>query len=72
MIRTVLDESGIDPDRFDIQWVSSAEAGRFAEVVTRFTEQIAALGPNTPAGVLAASGADIAAARESRGSANPE
>ncbi|EPR36342.1 methyl-viologen-reducing hydrogenase delta subunit [Desulfovibrio sp. X2] len=29
-----------------IGWVSSAEAPRFAEVVTAFTEQVRALGPN--------------------------
>ena len=38
---------GINPDRFDIQWVSSAEASRFAEVVSEFTERIRELGPNT-------------------------
>jgi len=43
----VLEESGIDPGRFAIEWVSSAEAPRFAELVTRFTEKIKALGPNT-------------------------
>jgi F420-non-reducing hydrogenase iron-sulfur subunit len=42
----VLENSDIDPDRFAIEWVSSAEAPRFAEVVTRFTEKIRALGPN--------------------------
>lgn len=42
----VLEELGIDPARFAIEWVSSAEAPRFAEVVTRFTETIRRLGPN--------------------------
>lgn len=41
----VLEESGIDPERFAIEWVSSAEAPRFADLVTRFTEKIRALGP---------------------------
>ncbi|SLM30295.1 hypothetical protein MTBBW1_2190015 [Desulfamplus magnetovallimortis] len=44
----VLEESGIDPERYALEWVSSAEAPRFAEVVTRFTEQIRALGPHAP------------------------
>jgi F420-non-reducing hydrogenase iron-sulfur subunit len=43
-----LQDSGIDPHRFAIEWVSSAEGPRFAEVVTRFTEKIAALGPHQP------------------------
>jgi len=42
----VLENLDIAPDRFAIEWVSSAEAPRFAEVVTRFTEKIRALGPN--------------------------
>ena len=37
---------GINPKRFDIQWVSSAEASRFADVVREFTERIRELGPN--------------------------
>jgi F420-non-reducing hydrogenase iron-sulfur subunit len=37
---------GIDPERFAINWVSSAEAPRFAELVTTFTEKIRELGPN--------------------------
>jgi F420-non-reducing hydrogenase iron-sulfur subunit len=47
----VLEDSGIDPARFDLKWVSSAEAPRFAEVVTRFTDKIRALGPN-PLGMV--------------------
>jgi coenzyme F420-reducing hydrogenase delta subunit len=43
-----LQDSGIDPERFAIEWVSSAEGPRFAEVVTRFTEKITALGPHLP------------------------
>lgn len=42
----VLEDSGIDPARFALEWVSSAEAPRFAELVTSFTERIRSLGPN--------------------------
>jgi ferredoxin len=42
----ILEDFGIDPRRFAIEWVSSAEAPRFAEVVTRFTETVRKLGPN--------------------------
>jgi F420-non-reducing hydrogenase iron-sulfur subunit len=41
-----MQDSGIDPERFAIEWVSSAEAPRFAEVVTKFTGKIKALGPH--------------------------
>lgn len=44
--KIVLENLDIDPERFRIEWVSSAEAPRFAEVVTRFTEKIRELGPN--------------------------
>jgi len=36
----------MDPERFAIEWVSSAEAPRFAEVVTSFVEKVRKLGPN--------------------------
>ena len=39
-------EKGIDPNRFAVEWVSSAEAPRFARKVTEFTERIRELGPN--------------------------
>jgi F420-non-reducing hydrogenase iron-sulfur subunit len=41
-----LQDIAVDPERFAIEWVSSAEAPRFAKVVTAFTEKIRALGPN--------------------------
>jgi F420-non-reducing hydrogenase iron-sulfur subunit len=41
-----LETLGIDSERFEIQWVSSAEAPRFAELVTAFTNKIKELGPN--------------------------
>jgi len=46
-IKIVLSDLGVDPERFAIEWVSSAEAPRFAEVVTRFTEKIRSLGPRS-------------------------
>ncbi len=36
---------GIDQRRLRLEWVSSSEGARFAEVVTGFTEQIKELGP---------------------------
>lgn len=42
----MLENAGIDPERFSLQWVSSAEAPRFADVVTQFTEKVRSLGPN--------------------------
>ena len=45
MLRSLLGHVGIDPDRVRLDWVSSSEASRFAEVVQTFTEQVRALGP---------------------------
>ena len=36
---------GLD-DRLHLDWISSAEAQKFVQVVTDFTEKIRALGPN--------------------------
>jgi F420-non-reducing hydrogenase iron-sulfur subunit len=40
-----LSYAGIDPQRLRLDWVSSSEAGRFADVVQEFTDQVRALGP---------------------------
>ena len=52
MTRELLDLMGIHKERLALEWVSSAEGGRFAEVVTSFTQKIKDLGKN-PLGVAA-------------------
>lgn len=42
----MLEDLGIDPQRFTIEWVSGAEGPRFASKVTEFTQRIKELGPN--------------------------
>jgi len=42
----MLDDLGIEQERFRIEWVSSAEAPRFAQIVRDFTEQLIKLGPS--------------------------
>jgi len=37
---------GIDHERIRLEWISSAEGTRFAEVVREFTEEIKSLGPS--------------------------
>jgi F420-non-reducing hydrogenase iron-sulfur subunit len=46
MTRELVKILGIDPARLLLEWVSSAEGGRFAEIATEFTEQIISLGPS--------------------------
>ena len=39
-------------DRLHLDWISSAEAQKFVQVVTDFTEKIKALGPSPLTGAL--------------------
>jgi F420-non-reducing hydrogenase iron-sulfur subunit len=45
LLRNLLGYAGIHPDRFVLDWVSSAEAPKFAQVANAFTETVRALGP---------------------------
>lgn len=45
VISAVLEDTGIDTQRFELQWVSSAEASVFATLITDFTKKIKLLGP---------------------------
>jgi coenzyme F420-reducing hydrogenase delta subunit len=38
---------GIEPGRLHFSWISSAEAGKFVEVVNEITENVRKLGPAT-------------------------
>jgi len=38
---------GIDPERLRLEWISSAEGTRFAEVAREFTDKIRSLGSAT-------------------------
>ncbi len=49
VISMVLKDSGIDPRRFELNWISSAEGSVFARLVTNFTNKIIKLGPHNPA-----------------------
>ena len=43
--RQALEECGINPERFSLEWASAAEAPRFVELVTGFVNSVKALGP---------------------------
>ena len=45
LVRKVLEEVGIRKERYDLEWASAAEAPRFVELITKFTEQMKELGP---------------------------
>lgn len=45
MLALFLEYTGIERERFRVEWVSAAEGKRFSNVVTSFTDQVAKLGP---------------------------
>ena len=45
LIHRVLDEIGIRKERYDLEWASAAEAPRFVQLITEFTERMKELGP---------------------------
>ena len=45
-IELMLEDFGIEPERFRLEWVSASEGPRFAEVVREMTESVRALGPS--------------------------
>ena len=45
LLRNLLGYVGINPDRLRLAWVSAAEAPRFVQVTTEFTDKIRELGP---------------------------
>lgn len=47
LLQNLLGYAGINPDRLILDWVSSAEAPKFAKVTSEFTKTIRDLGPIT-------------------------
>lgn len=45
LVKKVLVEVGIKPERFGLQWASAAEAPRFVKLITDFTLKMKELGP---------------------------
>jgi F420-non-reducing hydrogenase iron-sulfur subunit len=42
----MLEDLGIEPERFKLEWVSASEGQRFAQVIKEFTDEIRDLGPS--------------------------
>jgi F420-non-reducing hydrogenase iron-sulfur subunit len=45
LLKTVLKQFGIEPERLRLEWVSASEGDKFATIVKDMTEQIKKLGP---------------------------
>ncbi|MEM1550720.1 MAG: hydrogenase iron-sulfur subunit [Candidatus Bathyarchaeia archaeon] len=46
LLRRVLKEFGIEPERLWLEWVSASEGDKFAKVVSEMVKEIKKLGPN--------------------------
>jgi F420-non-reducing hydrogenase iron-sulfur subunit len=42
----MLEDFGLEPERFRLEWISSSEAQKFADVMTEMTETLRDLGPS--------------------------
>ncbi len=47
LYRRFLEYFGIEPERFQIRWISGSEAGKFRDTVVDACEAVTKLGPNT-------------------------
>ncbi len=45
LLKKMIGQMGIEPDRLWLEWVSAAEGSRFASVINQMTEHIKQLGP---------------------------
>ena len=45
LTRKVLEIAGVKPERLALEWASAAEASLYVELITKFTNQMKALGP---------------------------
>jgi len=45
-IELMLEDFGLEPERFRLEWVSASEGPRFAELAREMTETVRALGPS--------------------------
>ena len=46
LLKKVLEQFGLEPDRLRLEWVSASEGDRFAAVIKDMTEEIKKLGPS--------------------------
>jgi len=42
----LLEDFGLEPERFRLEWISASEGPRFAQVMTEMIEQVKELGPS--------------------------
>lgn len=47
LLKNLLEYIGVEPERFQMSWVSAAEGKKFTQIVQELVEQISALGPQS-------------------------
>ncbi len=47
LVKTLLEYIGLEPERFQMSWVSAAEGIKYTEVIKDFVQDIKPLGPQT-------------------------
>jgi len=45
LLRKVLKDFGIEPERLRLEWISASEGKKFAQIITEFTDEIKKMGP---------------------------
>jgi len=45
-IELLLEDFGLEPERFRLEWISASEGPRFAQVMTKMVETVRELGPS--------------------------
>jgi F420-non-reducing hydrogenase iron-sulfur subunit len=45
-IELMLEDFGLEPERFRLEWVSASEASKFAQIVREMVEDLKEIGPN--------------------------
>jgi F420-non-reducing hydrogenase iron-sulfur subunit len=45
LMKRLMEEAGMEPERLRLEWVSASEGEKFSKVVSEFTEQVRKLGP---------------------------
>ena len=58
MLRSLLTQFGLDPDRLGLEWVSAGEAEKFATTVNDFIDRVIELGPSPYSTAAAGAEAD--------------
>ena len=46
LLKVLIQQYGLDPERLGLEWISAAEAQKFADTIRNFTEKIKAMGPS--------------------------